>query len=107
MISRGVASWEQSPYFTSQNDCDCSSTQNETNDAAKHKIKSYREISIHDITTVKRYLAEGHPVVLGACLGDNYMNANGSSVIYSKGTTNQTGMHAYHAMMCVGYDNNR
>ena len=46
-------------------------------------------------------------MVLGACLGDNYMNANGSSVIYSKGTTNQTGMHAYHAMMCVGYDNNR
>ncbi len=107
MISRGVASWAQSPYFTSQSDCDCSSSQSETTDAAKHKIKAYREIDIHDITTVKRYLAEGHPVVLGASLGDNYMNAKGSSVIYSKGTTAQTGMHAYHAMMCVGYDNNR
>lgn len=107
MISRGVATIAESPYFSKKGDCDCSSSQSETTNAAKHKIKSYREIDVHDITTVKRYLAEGHPVVIGACLGDNYMNASGSSVIYSKGTTNQTGMHAYHAMMCVGYDNNR
>ena len=107
MISRGVASWATAPYFSSTSECDCSVTQSETTDANKHKIKSYREIQISDVNTVKRYLAEGHPVVLGACLGDNYMNASGSSVIYSKGTTNSTGMHAYHAMMCVGYDNSR
>lgn len=107
MISRGVATLAESPYFSTQGDCDCSNTQSETAEASKHKIKSYREIAVHDITTVKRYLAEGHPVVIGASLGDNYMNATGSSVIYSKGTTAQTGMHAYHAMMCVGYDNNR
>ncbi len=107
MISRGVASWATAPYFTSTSDCDCSVTSSETTDANKHKIKSYREIQITDANTVKRYLAEGHPVVLGACLGDNFMNATGSSVIYSKGTTNSTGMHAYHAMMCVGYDNSR
>lgn len=107
MVSRGVATWAKSPYFSSSSDCDCSNSSAENTEAAKHKIKSYREIAITDINTVKRYLAEGHPVVLGACLGDNYMNASGSSVIYSKGTTNQTGMHAYHAMMCVGYDNNR
>lgn len=107
LVSRGVATWATAPYFSSTSDCDCSTTSTENTDAAKHKIKSYREIKINDVNTVKRYLAEGHPVVLGACLGDNYMNASGSTVIYSKGTTNSTGMHAYHAMMCVGYDNSK
>ncbi|MCQ7582456.1 C1 family peptidase, partial [Salmonella enterica] len=107
MISRGVATWATSPYFSSVADCDCAASSSANTDAAKHKIKSYREIKVNDVNTVKRYLAEGHPVVIGACLGDNFMSATSSSVIYSKGTTNLTGMHAYHAMLCVGYDNNR
>lgn len=107
MVSRGVATVATSPYMTSSSECDCSNTSSENSEAAKYKIKSYREIDISSVKTVKRYLYEGHPVVFGAKLGDNFMNASGSSVLYSNGTFNSTGMHAYHAIMIVGYDDNR
>ncbi len=107
MVTRGVATWQTSPYLTSSSDCDCSNTSSENSDAANYKIKSYREIDIHSVKTVKRYLYEGHPVVFGAKLGDNFMACSSSSVIYSNGTFNNTGMHAYHAMMIVGYDDSK
>jgi hypothetical protein len=44
--------------------------------------------------------------VFGAQLGDEFMNANSSSVLYSQ-TYGYTGQHAYHAMVCSGYDDSK
>ncbi|MDY4521647.1 MAG: C1 family peptidase [Bacteroidales bacterium] len=109
MQTRGVASWSAVPYssIASGSDCDCATSSADDADAAKHKIKGYREVDITNLTTLKRYLYEGSPIIFGASLGDNFMNASGKSVLTSRGTTNSTGMHAYHAMVIVGYDDSQ
>ncbi|MCQ2203949.1 MAG: C1 family peptidase [Bacteroidales bacterium] len=107
MVTRGVASLQASPNIQSYSDCSCQPSSKATTDASKNKIKSYREINIKDATTVKRYLAEGKIVLFGAKLGDNFMMSNSSAVLYSNGTFKTTGIHAYHAIVCVGYDDNK
>lgn len=104
----GVASWSGMGrlQFESKEDCDCDNTAAADKNAAKYKIGSYREVEIGDPAKLKRYLYEGHPIVFGARLGDNFMNARGSDVLYSHGTFNRTGMHSYHAITLVGYDDN-
>ncbi len=107
MVTRGVASLAASPNIKRYSDCSCETSATANTDAAKYKIKSYREINIKDVTTIKRYLAEGHIVLFGAKLGDNFMTSNSNSVLYSNGTFKSTGIHAYHAIVCVGYDDNK
>lgn len=107
LVTRGVASLAVAPNIKNYSDCACSTTPQADSDAANFKIKSYREINIKDVMSVKRYLAEGHIVLFGAKLGDNFMTANNSSVVYSNGTFNYTGIHAYHAIVCAGYDDNK
>ena len=107
MVTRGVATRSATSEISSYSDCACSPSSKATTDAAKYKIKSYREINIKDVTTVKRYLAEGRIVLFGAKLGDNFMNANSNAVLYSNGTFNSTGIHAYHAIVCCGYDESK
>jgi hypothetical protein len=47
------------------------------------------------------------PIVLGAKLDDSFMAWNSETVYQNATTTNQVGIHSYHAMCIVGYDNNR
>lgn len=109
MVSRGVATLSVSPYNynSTYESCECAVSQAEATDAARYKIKSYREITNRSVESFKRYLYEGNPIVFGAKLGDNFMSHSGSSVLRSNGTFNNTGIHAYHAMVCVGYDDRR
>jgi hypothetical protein len=46
-------------------------------------------------------------VVVGAKLDDSFMAWNSETVYQNATTTNQVGIHSYHAMCIVGYDNNR
>lgn len=55
---------------------------------------------------LKSYIADSIPLVIGARLGDRFMKWKNDNVI-SHDTYNYTGMHAYHAMVLVGYDNSR
>lgn len=55
---------------------------------------------------IKAYLADTIPLVIGAHLGDNFMSWNSENVIKSD-SYQHTGMHAFHAMVLVGYDDNR
>ncbi len=100
MVSRGVATLANQPYTGLGS---CSQSASGSSDAGSHKIKSYREIKT-DATTLKQYLAEGKLVVFGAELGDEFMRADGSSIIYKQTSFNLTGQHAYHAMVLSGYD---
>ena len=103
MISRGVATQSDVPYTNLGNCTKNTSAGSAT--AGNYKIKSFRQIKV-DKQTIKEYLANGQLVVFGAQLGDEFMNANSSSVLYSQ-TYGYTGQHAYHAMVCSGYDDSK
>lgn len=103
---RGVATMQTVPY-TNLGGCSQSSLQgNWGTEAAGHKIKSYRKIAA-DVNTVKEYIYKKIPVVFGARLADNFMTWNSDNVLTSNTTFDQTGIHAYHAMIVAGYDDSK
>ena len=106
MLTKGVASKAAVPY---ENLGNCSQALLDpawNSDAAKHKIKYYRRLD-NDVVTLKQALAAKMPVVVGAKLDDSFMAWNSETVYQNATTTNQVGIHSYHAMCIVGYDNNR
>ena len=103
---RGVATMQTVPY-TNLGNCNASSVQSTwTSNAAGHKIKSYRKIEAK-VDLIKEYLSKNIPVVFGAKLADNFMTWNSDNVLSSNTTYDQTGIHAYHALIVAGYDNNK
>jgi len=103
---RGVATLQTAPY-TSLGSCSSSGLQsNWTSEAGGHKIKSYRKIAA-DVNTIKEYISKKIPVVFGAKLADNFMTWNSDNVLTSNTTYDQTGIHAYHAMVVGGYDDSK
>ncbi len=107
MVSKGVPTYAVGGTYNSTSDCDCSSSSAATTNAANYKIKSYREIDVQDVSTVKRYLSDGRVIVFGARLGDNFMYYDGSGTVESSGGYTNVGQHAYHAIVCCGYDDDR
>jgi len=112
LISSGAASMSSVPY-TSLGNCDGSKVGD-----GKNKLTNYRKIAAGqmkkstaneglNVDNFKGYLSAGRPVAIGAKLGDRFMSWNSSSVI-SSDTYNNPGMqHAYHAMVLVGYDDDK
>jgi hypothetical protein len=114
LISKGASSLSSVPY-TNMGNCAGSSNGNSGN-----KLANYRKIAYNsDLSgsgsgsagmtadNFKSYLAQGRPILIGAKLGDRFMRWNGSSVI-SSDTYNDPGMqHAYHAMVLVGYSDDK
>ena len=101
MSTLGAATMEAVPY---QNLQGCSGIgKGDTN----NRIASYYHVvnngEIPKIGQIKAYLADTIPLVIGAHLGDNFMRWHSGDVIKSD-TYRHTGMHAYHAMTLVGYD---
>lgn len=106
VLNRGVATLQTVPY-TNLNGCSQANLQSSwASDAANHKISNYRRIA-QDINTVKTYIADNVPVILGARLGDNFMSWNNDQVISSHSGFDNVGIHAYHAMVIVGYDDSK
>jgi hypothetical protein len=104
LVSRGVTTLSTAPY-TSLGDCSTQPPSNWTQDAGNYKILNYRDISI-GVGTIKDYLAQNRPVVIGAKLGNNFMGWNSDAVLTSDGDT-YNGQHAYHAMILGGYDDSK
>ncbi|MBI4649435.1 MAG: C1 family peptidase [Bacteroidia bacterium] len=104
MVSRGIAKLSTVPY-TDLGDCSSSPQSSWDTEANQYKLENYRKIDI-DVNTIKGYLADDRPVVIGAKLGDNFMNWNSDDVITSDNDT-YNGQHAYHAMILGGYDNSK
>jgi hypothetical protein len=104
MLSKGIAQESVVPY-TDLGDCSGSTTSAWDNNADDYLIENYREIDV-DKATIKQYLAQGRAVVFGAKLGDDFMNWNSSSILYSD-TYGYSGQHAYHAMILTGYDDSK
>lgn len=105
MISRGVATLSTAPY--SRLSCNSSPSSSWTSNAGNYKIKSYREIKPLNKETLKQYLAQGDLIVFGAELGDEFMYADDATVLTKQTSFTATGQHAYHAMVCAGYDDTK
>ena len=104
--SRGIATLATAPYdgLTS-----CQQSQADpawAADAAKHKIDNYRRLDF-TAQAVKEEIAKHNPVILGAKLADNFMTWNSDAVYQNHSSFDNVGIHSYHAMCIVGYDDNK
>lgn len=104
LLTTGVASMADVPY-EGMKDCDGVGKGDSVN-----RINSFYEVSrngqLPTISQMKAYIADTIPLVIGARLGDRFMQWNDDGVI-NHDTYNYTGMHAFHAMVLVGYDDKR
>ena len=101
---KGAASMATVPYQDLQN---CTGTG--VGDSNNRILNYYQVVSDGNLPTVgqlKSYIADTIPLVFGARLGDRFMRWHNDNVI-AHDTYNYTGMHAYHAMTLVGYDDSR
>ena len=104
---KGVATLQSMPYANMGN-CSGNPSGSQDSEAAKYKIKAYREININDVSNVKSYLNQGKLIVFGARLGDEFMLADKDfDYLYQQTSFDCSGMHANHAMVIAGYDDNR
>ena len=106
MLKKGVATKQLVPYTELGN---CAETNNNPawdEEAKKHKIKNYRRIDA-SVVAIKRALANKMPVVIGCKLDDNFMQWNSEAVYQFSGPTTDVGIHSYHALCIVGYDNDK
>lgn len=113
MIDKGVATLSQVPYSDIKGKCDNGSAKgNSSNKLAEYRIVAYSaDMSSNGqaygmtVNNIKYYLEKG-PLVIGAQLGNRFMNWKSSSVLtYDDDTYN--GQHAYHAIALVGYDDSK
>lgn len=106
LLEKGVASQATVPY-TNLGNCTQSNLDPSWNaDAAKHKIKYYRRIP-DQVNDIKKALASKIPVILGSKLDDSFMGWNSESVYQSHTSFTNVGIHSYHALCIVGYDNSK
>jgi len=106
LMSDGVATMQAVPYENLGN-CNGRKTGN-----AGNKLLSFNRVvkdsvtKMPSIAQLKAYISDTIPLVFGAKLGDRFMGW-GSSAVISSDTYNYSGMHAYHAMVLVGYDDSK
>lgn len=104
LMTAGAASMEKVPYknMKSCNGVGVGDTNN--------RISSFYHVvdngGLPKLGQIKAYICDTIPLVIGARLGDSFMKWNNDDIIKSD-TYNHTGMHAYHAMVVVGYDDGR
>ena len=102
---RGIATMSTAPY-QNLGDCSQAAPSNWANEASNYKIQSYRKINI-TVDEIKQNIANNRPVGFGAKLGDNFFTWKSDDVITGHTSFDRTGIHSYHAMAVVGYDDNK
>ena len=103
MLNKGVATKSTVPYTELGNCSESNMNSSWEADAAKHKIKYYRKIDFTK-TAIQQALAAKMPVILGAKLDDSFMQWNSETVYQSHTSFDNVGIHSYHAMCIVGYN---
>lgn len=105
LVNRGGASLSSVPY-ANMGSCAQSADAGVAGEAGKNKLSNFRKVSM-DVTEIKTYVSQNRPVVFGAKLSDNFMTWRGDQVLTSHSSYTNVGQHARHAMMIIGYDDNR
>jgi len=104
--NRGIATMASVPYVDLGQCFNSTTDPAWTAEANNHKIKYWRKIEA-SVTSIKQNISNNIPVILGARLADNFMSWNSDNVISSHSSFAQVGIHAYHAMVIAGYDDNK
>ena len=113
MQSKGVASLGAVPFTNNKMTCDGVTGQGD----ASNKLGQYRIIAYTKemnssgpfgmtAANFKGHLQKG-PVAIGAQLGERFMQWNNSSVLAGTDSEKVNGQHAYHALVVVGFDDNK
>jgi len=109
MLNYGIATLETVPYEDLGPSCDIEISKipaSWLSEARQFMIQDYRRIDNITIDTIKAYLSQDRPVVFGAELGPAFMRWNSDAVLVQD-TKGINGMHARHAMIVAGYDDNK
>ena len=105
MSDKGVATMDVVPYGNMGN-CNGVGSGN-----PKNRIESYGRVvsegALPRVEYFKAYLKDTVPVVFGAKLGDRFMQWDDNSVLKADTYNNPNMMHAFHAMVLVGYDDGK
>lgn len=105
LINRGGASVNSVPY-TNMGNCSQGPDAGVAPEAGKNKLSNFRKISM-SVNEIKTYISQNRPVVFGAKLSDNFMTWRSDQVLTSHSTFTNVGDHATHALMIIGYDDNK
>lgn len=106
MQERGIAKWTTAPY-ENLGDCSQGPESSWTNEAGKYKIESYRTVDHTSVEKVKSYLQMGRPVQVSCKLGLDFDGKRDGEVMYNGDYSGDPEKHGYHAMVCVGYDDDK
>jgi hypothetical protein len=113
MQTKGVATLSEVSFNNQKMTCDGKAGKGKSS----NKINAYRTVAYSadmssdgkaygmTVSNIKAHLEKG-PLVIGARLGEKFMSWNSSAVIKSD-TRDYQGQHAYHAMMLVGFNDNK
>lgn len=104
MKTKGIVSWEMMPY--DENNCTPPGN-SMLNAASVNKIKGYNRLNNKmNLNEYKTYLSNDVPIITGTSLGANfdYYGSRGNTSTF---TCSQLKPNSGHAMLMVGYDDNR
>lgn len=97
---RGVAPIELMPY--AEDRCNAVPSAEAISAAPRFRIERFERIHEHNLDEIKTHLAARHPVVISALVDDSFQHLREDTYTTRLGTN--TG---HHAMVVVGYDNER
>jgi C1A family cysteine protease len=98
----GIATWKDMPY--DEKDCDTQPSYTAIENSKCAKILSYERVEIEDI---KYYISNGNPIIIAIKVYDNFVKPEVVNGEYFYKTYQQRGDQGGHAIVVVGYDNNR
>ncbi|AFM13061.1 C1 family peptidase [Turneriella parva] len=102
LVERGAVTWAEWPYNVADFKKQPTSAQLKT--AAQYRAKGYETVPAHDTEALKAELANGQPMVIGVNSGpDRWKCCRNESVYDGYTVANKNG----HAMVLIGYDDNK
>ncbi|MDR0517824.1 MAG: C1 family peptidase [Fibromonadaceae bacterium] len=113
LVSKGAASVSSVPYKDLGN-CFGPAVGDEFNRLASYSVIAYNYALVGKagsrgmaLENFKGYLSQGIPILIGAKLGDRFVQWNSASVISSDTYNDPNMQNAFHAMVLVGYDDGK
>jgi C1A family cysteine protease len=99
LVSQGVCTWTAMPYT----DVSCKTLPNtvQKTQAKNYKLSSYGKVSV-DVNTLKTWLSNGYPIVVGGSVDRAFMYLANGAVL-----GNRSGSLGGHCYCLVGYDDSK
>ncbi|MEO1661097.1 MAG: C1 family peptidase [Pseudomonadota bacterium] len=98
LTREGLVALDQAPYI--ENSCSFSPGAFIKQSAAANRIANWFRVNVQDTETLKRHLAAGIPIVIGAKIDDNFSYLQKGQIWQGRKSDDFGG----HAMVVVGYD---